>query len=223
MLPVSGAEQLSASGAIHGLAPRDLGQRRVLQVRQAGAVLVRAGRNRFHRPRLLGPRPSAPRRSAGYPTALRRVAPARGTALGRIDELVHEREQALAQLDRLLIKREVHDRRPPLSCASRSARASGGTPGRLRARRWTGARRCRSCSRARSASRCRRRGPRSAASFVIRIVNALLSFIGATNSATAWSSSSAGRRRSASPQSAHWMPTAASRSAAAPSVRRSPM
>jgi len=48
--------------------------------------------------------------------------------------------------------------------------------------------------------------PRLAASLVIRIVNALLSFIGAMNSATASSSLSAGAETFASPQSAHWLP-----------------
>ena len=51
MLPVSGAEQLSASGAIHGLRP-------VISASGAYCALVRpapyscaAGRNRFQRPR----------------------------------------------------------------------------------------------------------------------------------------------------------------------------
>ena len=52
MLPVSGAEQLQRLGRDPRAAAGDLGQRRVLQVGQPGAVLVGRGRNRFHRPAL---------------------------------------------------------------------------------------------------------------------------------------------------------------------------
>ena len=107
MLPVSGAAQLSASGARCGLRPvisASGAYCRLVSPRRAGEC----GRNRFHRParaglrlQLLDDRRRGPARSLGD-LLLEHV-------LGRVDVLVHEGEQPVAQLARCVASNvEVH-------------------------------------------------------------------------------------------------------------------
>ena len=80
-------------------APGELGQRRVLEVGQAGAGAdVRQEEVPQAAPR--GPWPSAPPSPAASSTARTGCDLLVETTLGRIDVLVHEREQLVAQLDR---------------------------------------------------------------------------------------------------------------------------
>ena len=65
--------------------------------------------------------------------------------------------------------------------------------------------------------------PRLAASFVMRIVNALLSIIGAMKSAIAWSSWSDGAETLARPQSSHSLPDSSLPVNRSSLVLRSPM
>ena len=122
MLPVSGALQLHASGAM-GAAAHDLGQRRVLDVRQPGAVL-RVGMEEV-------PQPAAARLRLELLHDRRIGVRVAGRAelllehrLGGIDALVHERVQALGEVLAALGGLEVH---PGII----TGRAS-----RRRARRW---------------------------------------------------------------------------------------
>ncbi len=136
------------------VAARDLRQRRVLQVRQAGAVLVGAREEEV---------PESPPTRLGLELLHdRRRRPRVGGGMGLLPEarlrgvhaVVHEGEELPLQRLGRLVEREIHRLRVPSenwrsSGASRPDRASRGRPARLPSRPRTGARRCRSCSRAR--------------------------------------------------------------------------
>ena len=143
------------------VAAGDLRQRRVLQVRQARAVLVRAREEQV-------PQPARARLGLEFlhdrrrrPGVGRRMASSRKRASAGYTQSSMKARSCPLQLECRLVEREVHRLRVPRSGssgASRPGRASRGRPARLPWRPRTGGRRCRSCSRARSASRCRRRG-----------------------------------------------------------------
>ena len=132
MLPVSGALQLSAAGAIWMLRP-------VISAIGAYCRLVRPpssgapGSAKFHRPRL---RASA-RRSSMTGGEGPRVVDVRslhlllGGGLGGVDDLVHEALGALDQVERLGVVCEIHVKRSP---SRRRPRRSGPASRRPRAR-----------------------------------------------------------------------------------------
>ena len=109
MLPVSGAAQLSDGRGEPDAAAGDLGERGVLEVRQAGPVLAAGGRRSTGRGR--GPPAAAP---ASTGAVLHAHAVGQAVHLlvegreRRDDALVHEAEQRLAQLLRAGVESEVH-------------------------------------------------------------------------------------------------------------------
>ena len=125
MLPVSGAAQLSAAGAIDGLRP-------VISASGAYWRLVRPapcspGRNRFHSPAsrawacsraitggIAHPSETAPSERAGG-----RVR--RKVGLGGVDVVVHEGEEPLAVLLRQFVEGEFHQRSSSASCPRRTS------------------------------------------------------------------------------------------------------
>ena len=168
MLPVSGAAQFVASGEQRRRA-HDLAQRRVVEVREPGAVLG-VGQEQVPEPAPCAPRPSAPPSPAGGSAGRPTPPPAAGAnRRGRVDDAVDELRQVTPELVGAGAGREVHGDHPSSRVCARTltaGRSKGSERQSLRSRR-----RCAAAGR--STPRAARPGPhRRAHGVVARVVRA---------------------------------------------------
>jgi len=100
MLPVSGAEQLRASGAIHGLRPAISASGAYWRFVNPPPSSWTAGRNKVPQPAFAGARLEPFDDRWGTPPVIGLLDLLAESPLGRVHALVHERQEPLAQLDR---------------------------------------------------------------------------------------------------------------------------